>query len=47
MSRVGRFFQQMGVYPYPLGAGSARPNPKKGTPDRESFKHRVYSAEGD
>ena len=23
------------VYPYPLGAGSARPNPKKGAPEAE------------
>ena len=27
---------QTGVYPHPLGAGSARPNPKKGTPDTEN-----------
>ena len=26
-------FGRTGVYPYPLGAGSARPNPKKGAPD--------------
>ena len=25
--------QQKRVYPYPLGAGSARPNPKMGAPD--------------
>ena len=30
------FSQQTGVYPYPLGAGSARPNPKKGAPDTEN-----------
>ena len=28
-------FQQTRVYPYPLGAGSARPNPKMGAPDPE------------
>ena len=28
--------QQTGVYPYPLGAGSARPNPKIGAPDPEN-----------
>ena len=28
--------QQKGVYPYPLGAGSARPNPKMGAPDPEN-----------
>ena len=28
--------QQTGVYPYPLGVGSARPNPKKGAPDTEN-----------
>ena len=30
------FFPQIRVYPYPLGAGSARPNPKMGTPDPEN-----------
>ena len=29
-------FQQTRVYPYPLGAGSARPNPKMGAPDQEN-----------
>ena len=29
-------FQQKRDYPYPLGAGSARPNPKMGTPDPEN-----------
>ena len=33
-SRKARF-QQTRVYPYPLGAGSARPNPKMGAPDPE------------
>ena len=28
--------QQTGVYPYPLVAGSARPNPKMGAPDPEN-----------
>ena len=28
--------QQKRVYPYPLGAGSARPNPEMGAPDPES-----------
>ena len=28
--------QQKGIYPYPLGAGSARPNPEKGAPDTEN-----------
>ena len=28
--------QQTRVYPYPLGVGSARPNPKTGTPDPEN-----------
>ena len=28
--------QQTRVYPYPLGAGSARPNPKMGVPDPEN-----------
>ena len=28
--------QQTRVYPYPLGAGSARPNPKMGAPDTEN-----------
>ena len=30
------YFQQTRVYPYPLGAGSARPNPKMGAPDPEN-----------
>ena len=29
-------FPQTRVYPYPLGAGSARPNPKMGAPDPEN-----------
>ena len=29
-------FQQTRVYPCPLGAGSARPNPKMGSPDPEA-----------
>ena len=29
-------FSKQGVYPYPLGAGSARPNPKMGAPDPEN-----------
>ena len=38
--------QQTGVYPYPLGAGSARPNPKDGAPDTENpFVHRIYCAQ--
>ena len=44
----GAGFQQTGVCPYPLGAGSARPNPKKGRAgarDRKPFIHRVYSAQ--
>ena len=28
--------QQTRVYPYPLGVGSARPNPKMGAPDPEN-----------
>ena len=28
--------QPTGVYPYPLGAGSARPNPEKGAPETEN-----------
>ena len=31
-----RTFQQKRVYPYPLGAGSARPNPKMGAADPEN-----------
>ena len=30
------FTRQPRVYPYPLGAGSARPNPKMGSPDPET-----------
>ena len=38
--------QQTGVYAPRLGAGSARPNPKKGAPETENpLKHRVYSAD--
>ena len=38
--------QQTGLYPYPLGAGSAGPNLKKGRyRHRKSFMHRVYSAQ--
>ena len=29
--------QQTRVYPHPLGAGSARPNPKMGAPDPENL----------
>ena len=29
--------QQTRVYPYPLGAGSARPNPEMGAPDPENL----------
>ena len=29
-------YQQTGVYPCPLSAGSARPNPKMGAPDPEN-----------
>ena len=29
-------YQQKGIYPYPLGAGPARPNPKKGAPETEN-----------
>ena len=32
----GKGYQQTRVYPYPLGAGSARPNPKMGSPDPEN-----------
>ena len=32
----GNFLQQKRVYPIPLGAGSARPNPKMGAPDPEN-----------
>ena len=28
--------QPIGVYPYLLGAGSVRPNPKQGAPDAET-----------
>ena len=31
-----KLFQQTRVYPYPLVAGSARPNPKMGAPDPEN-----------
>ena len=30
------YIQQTGVYPYPLVAGSARPNPRMGAPDPEN-----------
>ena len=43
-----RLFQQIEVYPYPLGAGSARPNSKEGAQDTEKI-HRaygIYSARG-
>ena len=36
-------FQQTRVYPYPLGAGSARPNPKMGAPDPENPLFLVFS----
>ena len=32
---IDSFSQQTGVYPYPLSAGSARPNPKMGAPVTE------------
>ena len=35
-SHQANVFQQTRVYPYPLGAGSARPNPKMGAPDPEN-----------
>ena len=38
--------QQTRVYPYPLGAGSARPNPKMGAPDPENpFISSVFYAQ--
>ena len=40
-----RSVQQTSVYPYPLGAGSARPNPKMGAPDPEPFISRAFCAE--
>ena len=44
----GEGFQQTRVYPYPLGAGSARPNPKMGAPDPESplFLGGLYAQRG-
>ena len=36
-SQFNRKGQQTRVYPYPLGAGSARPNPKMGSPDPENL----------
>ena len=33
---VSPIFSKKRVYPYPLGAGSARPNPKMGAPDPEN-----------
>ena len=33
---LAKILQQKRVYPYPLGAGSARPNPKMGAPDPEN-----------
>ena len=36
--------QQTRVYPYPLGAGSARPNPKMGAPDLENPSFVGFSA---
>ena len=36
--------QQTGVYPYPLGAGSARPNPKMGAPETENPSCRGLTA---
>ena len=35
-TKVSLLFQQTGVYPYPLSAGSARPNPKRGSPETEN-----------
>ena len=38
--------QQTRVYPYPLVAGSARPNPKMGAPEhRKPFISRVFCAQ--
>ena len=37
--------QQNRVYPYPLGAGSARPNPKIGAPDPENPLFRVFCSQ--
>ena len=46
MIRENQAIQQTGVYPYPLGAGSARPNPKMGAPDPEKpFISRVFCAQ--
>ena len=44
-----RLFGQTRVYPYPLGAGSARPNPKMGAPDPENplFPGFFLCSEGD
>ena len=40
------YFQQTRVYPYPLGAGSAKPNPKMGAPrPRKHFISRVFCAQ--
>ena len=36
-------FNEKRVYPYPLGAGSARPNPKMGAPDPENPYFSVFS----
>ena len=35
-ARIVHNSQQTGVYPYPLVAGSARPNPRMGAPDPEN-----------
>ena len=45
MSNDGSLLSANRGLPLPLGAGSARPNPKKGAPDRKSFTHRVCSAQ--
>ena len=43
---IAPFFWQTRVYPYPLGAGSARPNPKMSAPDPENpFIFRVFPAQ--
>ena len=39
-------FQQTRVHPYPLGAGSARPNPKMGAPDPENPSFLGFSVLG-
>ena len=41
------FVQQTRVYPYPLVAGSARPNPKMGAPDPENPLLKGFSVPGE